>query len=58
MSLDFPEMAGDLRRLRIEDWRIIYAVSDPDRTVDVLGVRRRPPYRYEDLAKLIARLSP
>lgn len=57
-SLDLPGLDADLRRLRIESWRIIYAVSDDDRTVKVLGVRKRPPYRYEDLADLIAKLSP
>ena len=57
-SLEFPEFEGDLRRLRIENWRIIYAVSDADRTVDVLGVRKRPPYQYQDLQDLIARLLP
>jgi mRNA interferase RelE/StbE len=55
-SLDIPEFEGDLRRLRIESWRIICAVSDADRTVDVLGVRKRPPYQYEDLQDSFARL--
>jgi len=56
--LEAPEPGCDLRRLRIEDWRIIYAVSDADRTVDVLAVRKRPPYRYEDLSDLIAEMLP
>jgi len=57
-SLELPEFEGELRRLRIENWRIIYAVTPADRTVDVLGVRKRPPYQYEDLQDLIARLLP
>ena len=58
ISLEFPELEGDLRRLRIENWRIIYAVSDAGGTVDVLGVRKRPPYQYEDLKDLIVQPLP
>lgn len=55
-SLDFPELENELRRLRLENWRVVYAVSDGEKTVDVLAVRKRPPYQYEDLAKLIEQL--
>lgn len=58
VSLELPEHEGDVRRLRIDSWRIIYAVSDAARTFDVLGVRKRPPYQYEDLTDLIAQLLP
>lgn len=47
----------ELRRIRMERWRIIYAVCDEERWVWVLAVRRRPPYDYDDLPDLIARLS-
>lgn len=54
-SLDLREDA-ELRRLRVERWRIIYAVCDIERWVWMLALRRRPPYGYEDLPELIARL--
>ena len=54
-GLDVP--AGiELRRLRMDVWRILYAVSDGDGWVWVLAIRRRPPYDYEDLAEIVARL--
>lgn len=43
----------DLWRLRIENIRVIYAVSETEKTIDVLAVRKRPPYDYEDLEKLL-----
>ena len=42
----------ELRRLRIEEWRVIYAVRDDDSWVWVLAIRRRPPYDYGDLGDL------
>lgn len=55
----FPEVAEDvsvdyeLRRLRIDRWRVVYAVTEDDKLVDVLAVRRRPPYDYGDLHELL-----
>ena len=46
----------ELRRLRMDVWRILYAVSEGEGWVWVLGIRRRPPYDYEDLADIVARL--
>lgn len=46
------EMAGiDPRRLRIERWRVVYAVIETDlvQMVAVVAVRKRPPYGYNDL---------
>ena len=48
-----PEFKYEVRRLRLERWRIVYLVSDAERAVDVLAVRRRPPYDYGDLAQLL-----
>jgi hypothetical protein len=45
-----------IRRIRLDRWRIVYAVSDAERWVWVLGIYRRPPYNYEDLADLANRL--
>jgi mRNA interferase RelE/StbE len=40
-------------RLRLDKWRIVYLVSDTGNTVDVLAVRKRPPYDYGDLEQLL-----
>jgi mRNA interferase RelE/StbE len=50
-------LSYELRRLRIDRWRIVYAVTEADRIVDVLAVRKRPPYDYGDLAELLAGLN-
>lgn len=47
----------ELRRLRIDRWRLVYAISDDERWVWVLAVRQRPPYDYEDLPALLVRLA-
>jgi mRNA interferase RelE/StbE len=44
---------GEVRRLRIDNWRVVYLVSDDEKTVDVVAVRKRPPYDYGDLAQLL-----
>jgi len=53
VGLDAPADI-ELRRLRMDVWRIIYAVSDGEGWVWVLAIRRRPPYDYEDLAEIVA----
>ena len=55
-QLDAPGFGAELRRLRLDRWRIVYAVSEADRAVDVLAVRKRPPYDYGDLAELLGEL--
>jgi mRNA-degrading endonuclease RelE of RelBE toxin-antitoxin system len=54
-GIDLPTNI-ELRRIRIDRWRIIYAVSDDDQWVWLLAIRRRPPYDYEDLPDLANRL--
>lgn len=49
---DEKELAWELWRLRIDNWRIVYLISEEERTVDVVAVRKRPPYDYGDLAEL------
>ena len=44
----------DLWRLRIDNWRIVYGITEADKIVDRLTVRQRPPYKYEDLETLLA----
>ena len=42
-GIDVP--AGvELRRLRLDRWRLVYAVHDAEGWVWVLGLYRRPPY--------------
>ena len=50
---ELPEFEGTLVRLRIERWRLVYMVSESEKTIDVLAVRKRPPYDYQDLEELI-----
>jgi mRNA interferase RelE/StbE len=54
-GLDVP--AGtELRRLRMDPWRAVYAVNDAEGWVWILAVRRRPPYGYEDIDRLVEKL--
>ncbi|MBC8870192.1 MAG: type II toxin-antitoxin system RelE/ParE family toxin [Planctomycetes bacterium] len=54
--LDVTDMEGidcELRRLRIDNWRIVYAITETEHMIDVLAVRKRPPYDYGDLEGLL-----
>jgi len=57
IALDLTDIAVpeqiEPRRIKLEKWRIIYAVNDAEQWVWVWGVRQRPPYDYDDLADLI-----
>ena len=55
--LEVPDAEYELRRLRIDRWRIIYAITEADKAIGVLGVRKRPPYDYGDLGRLIAQVE-
>lgn len=44
-------------RLRIEGWRMVYALNDTERWVRIMGIYRRPPYDYDNLPDIVARLS-
>ena len=48
--------ALELRRYRIDPWRLVYAVNEQARWVWVLALRRRPPYDYADLSDLVAKI--
>lgn len=59
---DSKELSQELtpleaRRQRVENWRIIYTVSEDEATIDVLGIRKRPPYDYADLERLLDQFS-
>jgi mRNA interferase RelE/StbE len=47
----------EVRRLRLDRWRVVYAVDESWQIVIVLAIRQRPPYDYEDLDRLIAGLA-
>ena len=51
------ELTYEVRRLRLDKWRVVYAVTEGDKAVDVLTVRKRPPYDYSDLEKLLADMA-
>jgi mRNA interferase RelE/StbE len=51
--LDVSEVEFEVRRLRLDRWRIVYAITEDEKWVDVLAVRKRPPYDYGDLAELL-----
>ena len=46
----------ELRRIRLDRWRIIYAIHEDERAIDVIAVRKRPPYDYGDLSQLLTQL--
>lgn len=53
-ALDWPRETFEPRRMRIGDWRMIYAVSDAEQWVEVLALRKRPPYDHGHLAELLS----
>ncbi|NJK82363.1 MAG: type II toxin-antitoxin system RelE/ParE family toxin [Chloroflexaceae bacterium] len=55
-QLQSSESEHTLWRLRLDRWRIVYLVTETDAIVDVLAVRRRPPYDYGDLSDLLEQL--
>jgi mRNA interferase RelE/StbE len=52
-ALEVPGLHAEIRRLRLDRWRRIYAITEADEAVDVLAVRKRPPYDYGDLESLL-----
>jgi mRNA interferase RelE/StbE len=56
-KLDVPDLEPELHRIRLDRWRIVYAITEDDNAVDVLAVRKRPPYDYGDLERLIAEIQ-
>ena len=56
-KLDAPQLKPELHRLRLDRWRIVYAITPEDKAIDVLAVRKRPPYDYWDLEELIAEIQ-
>ena len=52
-ALEVPGLHSEIRRLWLDRWRIVYAITEADEAVDVLAVRKRPPYDYGDLESLL-----
>jgi mRNA interferase RelE/StbE len=52
-ALDIPNVACEVRRLRLDRWRIVYGLTEEDLVIDVFAVRKRPPYDYGDLTTLL-----
>jgi len=58
-QLEFPEASEvsaveiEVRRLRLDKWRILYTIHEEQKIVDVLAIRKRPPYDYGDLGDLL-----
>ena len=51
--LKTQRVTPELYRLRLDRWRIVYGITKEDKVVDVLAVRKRPPYDYGDLEELL-----
>ena len=43
----------ELRRIRMDAWRIVYMIEHDVHLITVLTIRKRPPYQYDDLANLL-----
>ena len=55
-QLDVRGLAQEVRRLRLDKRRVVYAITEAESIVDVLAVRKRPPYDYGDLNALLAEM--
>lgn len=51
------EAEYEVRRLRLDKWRVVYTVQETEKLIDVLAVRKRPPYDYGDLAELLTDIT-
>ena len=48
---------AEIRRLKLDRWRVVYVMHEAEKWVWILGIYRRPPYNYEDLTELVGRLG-
>jgi len=55
-DLEVP-LNTEIRRLRLDQWRVIYALNDKEKWIWVLAIRQRPPYDYQDLPQIVANLT-
>ena len=47
----------EVRRLRLDRWRVIYVVDEECSEIGVVAVKKRPPYEYDDLPELLTGLD-
>ncbi|NJP06142.1 MAG: hypothetical protein HC837_11250 [Chloroflexaceae bacterium] len=47
----------EIDRLRMEGWRLMYAVNDTEGWVRVMGIYRCSPYDYGNLPDLLENLT-
>ncbi len=52
-----PDFDVKACRLRLDQWRVVYLVTDAERLIDVVAVRKRPPFDYGDLQELLTELE-
>lgn len=57
LQLEDVDLDWEIRRIRIDTWRVIYAINEEVQQVAILAIRKRPPYDYEDLPDLLASLE-
>ncbi len=56
--LDYDMKLGrEVWRLKLGSWRIIYVIDREMKQIYVVGVRKRPPYQYEDLNGLTLQID-
>ena len=55
--LETTQTILEVRRLRLDDWRVLYAVNEELKQVQVFAIRQRPPYDYADLDELLDSLE-
>ena len=58
-ALELPDTIQtewEARRIRLENWRVVYAVNEIWQEIGVLTIQKRPPYDYEDLELLLSEL--
>jgi mRNA interferase RelE/StbE len=55
--LEFPAPEHQLYRYRLDNWRIVYSITESGKVVDILAIRKRPPYDYGDLQRLLEDLG-
>ena len=56
-QLETTQTPLEVRRLRLDDWRVLYAVNEELKQVQVFAIRQRPPYDYADLDELLGELE-
>lgn len=56
--LDYAVKSGwEVWRLKYGSWRVIYVIDREMKQIYVVGVRKRPPYQYDDLNGLIMQID-